>query len=173
MNLLAINSGSSVWRRYAGDPQSAMEWQRVSAERFCLKEGTSQSEVCVNVAVRRKETKMDVRNKVYTYHTAIKWREQRKGVISCAGKPDIQVATPPEFKGHEGIWSPEDLFVASANICLMTTFLAVAERAGLATITLATSSDAAKTKELIEKAEANCLISNSMKVRVNLEPTIR
>ena len=55
----------------------------------------------------------------------------------------------------------------------MTTFLAVAERAGLATITLATSSDAAKTKELIEKAEANCLISNSMKVRVNLEPTIR
>ncbi len=27
---------------------------------------------------------------------------------------------------------PEDVFVASANICLMTTFLAVAERAGLA-----------------------------------------
>jgi hypothetical protein len=31
-----------------------------------------------------------------------------------------------------GIWSPEDLFVASANTCLITTFLAVAERAGLA-----------------------------------------
>ena len=116
---------------------------------------------------------MDVRSKVYTYHTSVNRTEQRKGVISCAGKPDIQVATPPEFKGHEDIWSPEDLFVTSANICLMTTFLAVAERAGLATITLATSSDAAKTKELIEKAEANCLISNSMKVRVNLEPTIR
>ena len=82
----------------------------------------------------------------------------------------------------------------------MTTFLAVAERAGLAftsyesaaegklelvdgkfqftaitlkpTITLATSTDAAKAKELIEKAEANCLISNSMKARVSLEPTI-
>jgi organic hydroperoxide reductase OsmC/OhrA len=26
---------------------------------------------------------------------------------------------------------------------------------------------------LIEKAEANCLISNSMKARVSLEPTIR
>ena len=75
---------------------------------------------------------MDVRSKVYTYHTEVKWTEQRKGVISCAGKLDIQVATPPEFKGHDGIWSPEDLFVASANICLMTTFLAVAERAGLA-----------------------------------------
>ena len=89
------------------------------------------------------------------------------------------------------IWSPEDLFVASANVCLMTTFLAVAERAGLVftsyesvaegrlelvdgkfqfttitlkpTITLPTNADAAKAKELIEKAEANCLISNSMK----------
>ena len=144
---------------------------------------------------------METRPKSYTYHTAVKWTEQRKGVISCAGKPDIQVATPPEFKGHEGIWSPEDLFVASANICLLTTFLAVAERAGLAftsyesvaegrlelvdgkfqftaitlkpVITLTTSTDATKAKELIEKAEANCLISNSMKAKVSLEPTIR
>ncbi|MBI3355897.1 MAG: OsmC family protein [Nitrospirae bacterium] len=144
---------------------------------------------------------MDVRGKVYMYHTTVKWTEQRKGRIACAGKPDVQVATPPEFKGHEGIWSPEDLFVASANVCLMTTFLAVAERAGLAfssyessaegrleivegkfqftaitikpTITLKAVADAAKAKELIEKAEANCLISNSMKASVSLEPTIR
>ena len=75
---------------------------------------------------------MEVRSKVYTYRTAVKWTEQKKGTITCEGKPDIQVATPPEFKGHEGIWSPEDLYVASANICLMTTFWAVAERAGLA-----------------------------------------
>ena len=143
---------------------------------------------------------MEVRSKVYTYHTSVKWTEQRMGVISSDGKPDIQVATPPEFKGHDGIWSPEDLFVASANTCVLTTFLAMAERAGLAftsyesvaegrlelvdgkfqvtaitlkpTITLAESADAAKAKELIEKAEANCLISNSMKTRVSLEPTI-
>lgn len=144
---------------------------------------------------------MDVRSKVYTYHTAVKWTEQRKGVISCSGKPDVQIATPPEFKGHDGIWSPEDLFVASANICLMTTFLSVAERAGLVfvsyesaaegklelvdgkfqftaitlkpVITLPAGGDAAKAKELIEKAEANCLISNSMKAHVTLVPTIR
>ena len=40
-------------------------------------------------------------------------------------------------------------------------------------ITLPTGGDAAKAKELIEKAEANCLISNSMKVHVSLELTIR
>lgn len=144
---------------------------------------------------------METRPKAYIYHTFVKWTEQRKGVISCSGKPDVQVATPPEFKGHEGIWSPEDLFVASANVCLMTTFLAVAERAGLAftsyesvaegrlemvdgrfqftaitlkpTITLSVKADAAKAKELIEKAEVNCLISNSMKARLSLESTIR
>ena len=144
---------------------------------------------------------MDVRSKVYTYRTMVKWTEQRKGVTSSAGKPDVQVATPPEFKGHEGIWSPEDLFVASVNSCVMSTFLAVAERGGLAfssyesaaegrlelvegklqfsaitikpTITLKSVADMAKAKELIEKAEANCLISNSMKTRVTLEPIIR
>ena len=143
---------------------------------------------------------MEVRSKVYTYRTAVKWTEQKKGTITCDGKPEIQVATPPEFKGHAGIWSPEDLYVASANICLMTTFLAVAERAGLVftsyqceaegrleliegkfqvtvitlrpQITLQSGNDAVKAKELIEKAEANCLISNSMKTRITLEPTI-
>ncbi len=143
---------------------------------------------------------MDQKSKVYIYHTAVKWTEQRKGVISCEGKPDVEVATPPEFKGHEGIWSPEDLFVASANICLMTTFLAVAERAGLAfsayesaaegrlelvegkfqfttitirpSITLKSGEDAGKAKELIEKAERNCLISNSMKAAVIVGPVI-
>lgn len=143
---------------------------------------------------------MEQKSKVYNYQTTVKWTEQRKGIMSCAGKPEVQVATPPEFKGHGGIWSPEDLFVASANICLMTTFLAVAERAGLAfssyestaegrlelvegkfqftaitlkpVITVKSGDDAAKAKELIEKAEANCLISNSMKATVTLEPVI-
>jgi peroxiredoxin-like protein len=143
---------------------------------------------------------MDVRSKVYTYRTSVRWTERRLGLISSPGKPDIQVATPPEFKGHEGIWSPEDLFVASANVCLMTTFLAFAERAGLGftaydseaegrlelvdgrfqvtaitlrpRVTLKPGEDAAKAREIVEKAEANCLISNSMKSRITLEPTI-
>lgn len=142
---------------------------------------------------------MDAKPKVYFYQTAVKWTEQRKGMIACAGKPDVQVATPPEFKGHEGIWSPEDLFVSSVNVCIMSTFLAFAERAGLAfssyesvaegrlelvegkfqfiaitirpTITLKPGGDAAKAKELIEKAEANCLISNSIKTKVTVQAT--
>ncbi len=140
---------------------------------------------------------MEVRSKVYTYRTAVKWTGRRLGVASSPGKPDVEVATPPEFKGHEGIWSPEDLFVASVNVCLMTTFLAVAERAGLALssyeceaegrlemvdgkfqvtaitlrpkVTVAAGGDAGKVGELLAKAEANCFISNSIKSRVVLE----
>ncbi len=143
---------------------------------------------------------METRPKVYTYHTSVKWTEQRKGVGSVAGKPDLQVATPPEFKGHEGIWSPEDLFVEAANVCLMTTFLAMAERAGVGftayasdaegtlelmdgkfkftTITLRPrltvkpGEDKEKAKQVLEKAEAHCLISNSMACKVHLDPTI-
>lgn len=143
---------------------------------------------------------MEVKSRVYTYRTSVRWTEQRKGVISCAGKPDVQVATPPEFKGHEGIWSPEDLFVASVNVCTMSTFLAFADRAGYKfhgyeseaegrlelvdgkfqftsvilrpRLTLAPGGDPVKAKEFLEKAESHCLISNSIKASVTLVPTI-
>jgi peroxiredoxin-like protein len=144
---------------------------------------------------------MEVRSKRYTYRASVRWSEQKRGVMSSAGKPDIEVATPPEFKGHEGIWSPEDLFVASVNVCVMSTFLAFAERAGLAftgyeseaegtlelvdgkfqmttimikpKLSLKPGEDAAKAKELLAKAEANCLISNSIKSKVTLETMIQ
>ncbi len=143
---------------------------------------------------------MEVRSKRYTYRTSVRWTEQKKAVLSSPGKPDTQVATPPEFKGHEGIWSPEDLFVASANICVMSTFLAFAERAGLAftgyesegegmvelvdgkfqvstivlrpQVKLGPGGDAEKAKEILHKAEANCLISNSMKTKITMEATV-
>jgi len=143
---------------------------------------------------------MEVRSKRYIYRTTVRWAEQKRGVISSAGKPDVAVATPPEFKGHEGIWSPEDLFVASVNICIMSTFLAFAERAGVAfagyeseaegvvelvegklrvtsivvkpRLVLESGEDAAKARDVLAKAEANCLISNSIKTTVTFEPTI-
>ncbi|HEY5765737.1 MAG TPA: OsmC family protein, partial [Candidatus Deferrimicrobiaceae bacterium] len=74
---------------------------------------------------------MAIRAKSYKYVTSVRWTGEKKGMMTIAGKPPVEVATPPEFKGHEGIWSPEDLYVASVNSCIMTTFLAFAERAGL------------------------------------------
>ena len=65
--------------------------------------------------------------KQFIYQTELQWTEQKKGVVSASGKPSFETAVPPEFKGHEGIWTPEDLFVASVNVCLMATFLYYAE----------------------------------------------
>jgi len=144
---------------------------------------------------------MEVRGKTFTYRTSVKWTGQKMGEASSPGKPAFQVATPPEFKGHEGIWSPEDLFVASVNACVMTTFIAFAERNGLSytayeseaegrlemadgkfqvtgilvkpRVSLRDVADSEKARELLAKAEANCLISNSIKTRVTVDAVIR
>ncbi len=69
---------------------------------------------------------------VHTYRTSVQWSTKRKGKLATKGMPVIEVATPPEFPGgHPGIWSPEHLFVGAAEVCLMTTFLAIAEKSKL------------------------------------------
>ncbi len=114
----------------------------------------------------------------------------------------IEVATPPEFpKGIPGIWSPEHLFTAAVSSCLMTTFLAVAENSGLAfrsfrcgskgtldqrngklamtrvdlfpEVTLERDADRDRAMKVLQKAEANCLISNSINATVTLTPLVK
>lgn len=143
---------------------------------------------------------MEIKAKTHSYATSVHWAGEKKGVIRSAGKPDVPVATPPEFHGHAGMWSPEDLLVAAVNTCLMATYLALAERAG---ITLAsynseaegklewtqgtfqvtqitvrpavTVTDAAQLEAagaLFAKAERGCFISQSVKASVTLVPTL-
>jgi organic hydroperoxide reductase OsmC/OhrA len=53
----------------------------------------------------------------------------RLTLASSPGKPGLQVATPPDFNGGiAGVWSPEDLLVASTAACFAVTLAAVAER---------------------------------------------
>jgi len=140
-------------------------------------------------------------NDAHFYEVNVKWDSLRKGTLSSPTLNDIEVATPPQFPGgHEGIWSPEHLFVASSAICLMTTFLAIAELSKLefesydskATgklekvdgkfmiseiilepkIKIKHEKDIERAERIIHKAEANCLISNSMKTKITLNPTI-
>ena len=68
----------------------------------------------------------------HVYHTTVRWRERRRGTLGSPDLPPLDIATPPEFPGgHPGIWSPEHLYVAAAEACLMTTFLAIAENSKL------------------------------------------
>jgi len=135
------------------------------------------------------------------YKTNVKWSEGRVGILTENGMPDLTVATPPEFpKGVPNTWSPEHFYVASANICLMTTFLAVAENSNLEfvsyscegvgklekvdgkfmvseiilvpTVIIKDESMRDKTERLLQKSEANCLISRSMKTKIILKTNI-
>ncbi len=137
----------------------------------------------------------------HVYKTGLRWEAQRRGVLGSPGLPDVAVATPPEFPGgHAGIWSPEHLFVAAAEVCLMTTFLAIAENSRLEFLEYRSSAEGTVEKtdqgfavtgitirprvtikdpaqrdralRIVEKAEKACLISNSMKSRVRLEPEV-
>src|SRR6266536_5000145 len=67
----------------------------------------------------------------YFYTTEVEWTGERHGDLRAPVLPNMQVDAPPEFKGHEGSWTPEHLFVASVNSCFMTTFLAIAENSKL------------------------------------------
>jgi organic hydroperoxide reductase OsmC/OhrA len=67
--------------------------------------------------------------KEHRFPVLVRWVGGRLTSVSAIGKPDLQVATPPEFKGGiEGAWSPEDLTVAAVASCYTVTLVAIAER---------------------------------------------
>lgn len=137
----------------------------------------------------------------YFYSTQVEWSGAREGELSAASLPRLHVDAPPEFKGHDGSWTPEHLFVGAVNACFMTTFLAIAEnskldfvsfkaaaegklekREGLGLsiteialrpkLTLRYARDADRAGRILEKAEKHCLVSNSIKTAIRLEPEI-
>jgi len=136
------------------------------------------------------------------FNVNLKWLNDRKGEISSPELATvIEVATPPPFaKGIEYIWSPEHLLTAAVNSCFMTTFLAIAENSkleftdfafdargkleqieGKFLITeahlfpiLVLKNEVDKDKDLhtLQKSEAACLISNAIKSKETIAPTI-
>lgn len=138
----------------------------------------------------------------HSYTVNLKWVSDRKGEISSPQlSQTIEVATPPDFpKGMESIWSPEHLLTAAVNSCYMTTFLSIAENSKLEFISfdcsatgklelvegkllmteialkpvllLSNESDKDRAERILQKSEAACLISNSIKSKVTLETTI-
>lgn len=139
----------------------------------------------------------------HIYHVGLKWKERRLGEIySPELENSIEVATPPNFnKGIDGVWSPEHLFTAAITSCYMTTFLAIAENSKLEfenftcnstgklemiegkflmtevklfpVLTITNESDREKAMRILVKSEQACLISNSVKAKVELQPEIK
>ena len=138
----------------------------------------------------------------HSYTVNLNWESDRKGIMSSPDlDTKIAVATPPEFdKGIPNIWSPEHLFTASVVSCFMTTFLAIAEYSKLEYIkfscnaegilekidgkylmtkiilkpelTIAELDKMERAQRILEKSEAACLISNSIKSEIELHTKI-
>lgn len=138
----------------------------------------------------------------HEYAVEVNWKNDRLGVLYSPELADkVNVATPPQFnKGMAKIWSPEHLFTAAVNSCLMTTFLAIAENSKLdfenftsksfgklemvdgkymmsevtlvPILTIRREGDKERAMRVLQKSEAACLISNSIKSEIVFKPEI-
>jgi organic hydroperoxide reductase OsmC/OhrA len=112
-------------------------------------------------------------------------------VVSGPQLPSLQTAPPPEFDGPGGVWSPETMLCAAVANCFILTFRAIARAARFewtslecrvegtlervernsqftryttfAKLTAPQGTDEAKARDLLQRAEHGCLISNSLK----------
>ena len=136
------------------------------------------------------------KNIVFT--NTVKWDGEKKATLSSKNGPQLKISTPPEFKGPEGYWSPEELFLASINSCIMTTFLYFAEKflasflsyessiegkvnlkGGKLLFTAITvwpdirvpdKTQEQKIAEIVEKSEKYCLVSSSVETEIQVFP---
>jgi len=127
----------------------------------------------------------------HEYQVKVDWTHGRVGNLSVEGKPKIQISAPPEFDGTMGIISPEDLFVAAATSCFMTTFVTFTKKMRIdfksfsceghgtlervekgfqftkillkAKVTVESEDLVPKAERAMELAGKYCLVSNSMK----------
>jgi organic hydroperoxide reductase OsmC/OhrA len=110
--------------------------------------------------------------------------------VTSPGLPEIDTSPPVQFDGPGGVWSPETLLCASVADCVILTFRAIAHASRLewtelrcrvegvldrvdgiarftgfttyATLKLTHEAETAKARSLLEKAEHQCLIANSL-----------
>jgi len=136
----------------------------------------------------------------FIFGTTLKWTGDKRGELYSSEKPQLQISTPPEFKGPDGYWSPEELFLASINSCIMTTFLYFTEKFSLSffsyeseieggvgfeggklvfssvvvrpVIMVKSKSEKEKARQAIEKSEEYCLISGSVKSKITVLPRV-
>jgi len=134
--------------------------------------------------------------KSFHYKAKTTWNSGRSGTLSAAGKPDVIVGSPPEFKGDPSFWAPEELLVASVNTCMMLTFLTLAQAKGLTPVTYESDAEGLlehvegkyqmtkvavrprvslknqleleRARAIMDGVEAQCFISNSIKSNVTL-----
>lgn len=133
------------------------------------------------------------------YETDLAWEGGSRATLSSGVRPALVGGAPPEFDGDPSWWSPEHLLLTSVNLCLMTTYMALAKKSGLElaeyrskakgvlektregiqftriTVEVAIQAPAQRIEEArktLEAAKKYCIVSNALKLSVEVEGTI-
>lgn len=142
-------------------------------------------------------------NDEHYYEVNLLWNSATQGTLSSPViTSKIEVVTPPEFpNGMKEKWTPEHLFVAAMNSCLMSTFLLVAANSKFEfisfesnavakidkvegkfsvteiilkpTLVIPPTQNEARAKRVLEMSENSCAIANSLKTKITLDPIIK
>jgi organic hydroperoxide reductase OsmC/OhrA len=122
-------------------------------------------------------------------------------LLESSNLPQLHSASPEEFGGPGGRWSPETLLVAAVADCFVLTFRAIARVAKLSwlsltcevsgtldrvervtsftsfslrvTLDVPAGTNVESATQLLARAEHACLISASLKAPVAFEPVVR
>ena len=134
----------------------------------------------------------------FIFSNTLEWNSGYQATISFGDKASFEFATPPEFRGPEGFVSPEELFVASAHACVLTTFIAKTKKAGINILSyessaegmlekvegrmmfttivvkprIKTDGDKETVKEIVAQVEKGALVLHSMKTNVTIDAVI-
>jgi organic hydroperoxide reductase OsmC/OhrA len=133
------------------------------------------------------------------YEATLIREEGSRASLSSGAQPVLIGGPPPEFDGDPGWWSPEHLLLSAANLCLMTTYMALAKKSGLETgryqsrvegvlektregilftrFTIHVDIEAPKTRleevrKTLEAAKKYCIVTNALKLPVEMEASI-
>ncbi len=133
------------------------------------------------------------------FPTRFHWEKDNIGQAEPGEGPAVTVSPPPVFKGPPGNWSPEDFYVSALETCFFLSLLFFlkksevkltsyhSEAEGLLervdgnlcftrvtlrpTLSIEGSED--EMRDLLDKAHAGCLVANSVKSEVVIEPTFQ
>jgi organic hydroperoxide reductase OsmC/OhrA len=143
-----------------------------------------------------------VKPSTHSYSASLKWdHETGNGILFSGTRMPILFAPPVEFGGTDTVWSPEQMLASSVATCYMTTFLHFAQilKVKVSDIHVNIKMEIEKQQgigfiatkfllypvikfhsgvkqyvidDLLSKAKRYCIVSNSVKGGVYVEPEI-
>ena len=138
----------------------------------------------------------------FPHHYRVRIGIKPEGEVSLdsEGLPQLRSLPPPEWGGPGGYWAPETLLLAALGDCTMMTFRAIAkasrfewrelrptsrENSSASTamrrftevtirvrLVVPPGADAGRARQLLEKSEKGCPVSNSLTARKHIEAEI-